>query len=178
MNPFTPNWNLNHFSKLPYTIGTAKQSRFIFSMRELLELQSGQVAFLSGLMSGFSLSVAVHVLRFGRHYPMAKVLFLLFLVSSLLFLVALYVDVRLSIELFGIDSLPPALVSDVAVLRNIGTSCATVALVMFVVAASLLGWLENTVTGILSMIIGLFVMTTLWFVWTNINTLSVMVQKL
>jgi len=147
-------------------------------MRELLELQSGQVAFLSGLMSGFSLSVAVHVLYLGTRKPMAKFLFLFFLVSSMLFLVALYVDVRLSIELYGIDDLPPALISDIANIRRIGTSCATVALVVFVIGAGLLGWLATPMVGMISMCIGLVVMYSLWFVWTNINTLSALIENI
>ncbi len=141
-------------------------------MRELLELQTGQVAFISGLMSGFSLSVAAHVLRFGLRSRIAQLVFLLFLISSLLFLVALYVDVRLSIELAGIDSLPPELLKQVSGVRNIGTSCATVALMIFIAATGLLGWLAKPITGIMSSLIAACVFYTFWFVWQNINSLS------
>ena len=147
-------------------------------MRELLELQTGQVAFISGLMSGFSLSVAAHVLRYGMRSSMAKLVFVLFLVSSLLFLVALYVDVRLSIELVGIEQLPQALINDVSFVRNIGTTCATVAFVIFVVATGLLGWLATPFTGILSTVIGVGILYTLWFVWDNINALSKLLENM
>ncbi|ASJ71399.1 hypothetical protein [Granulosicoccus antarcticus] len=46
-------------------------------MNELLELQTGQVAFITGLMSGFSLSIAAHVLRYGIRSRMAQLVFLL-----------------------------------------------------------------------------------------------------
>ena len=147
-------------------------------MRELLELQTGQVAFISGLMSGFSLSVAAHVLRYGMRSTMAKLVFLLFLISSLLFLIALYVDVRLSIELVGIAELPQALISDVTFVRNIGTSCATVAFVIFVVATGLLGWLATPFTGFLSTAVGLGILYTLWYIWNNINALSKLLENL
>ncbi len=147
-------------------------------MRELLELQTGQVAFISGLMSGFSLSVAAHVLRHGIRSRWAKVVFLLFLASSLQFLIALYVDVRLSIELAGIESLPEETLEKVAMIRNIGTGCATVALFMFVVATALLGWVATPFTGILSTLVGGAALYTLWFIWDNINSVSLMLQKL
>ena len=147
-------------------------------MRELLELQTGQVAFISGLMSGFSLSIAAHVLRYGVRSSVAKLVFLLFLLSSLLFLVALYVDVRLSIELAGIDSVPQALLNDISSVRNLGTSCATVALFMVIVATGLLGWLATPFTGFLSTVIGGGILYTLWYVWDNINALSLLLQKM
>ncbi len=147
-------------------------------MREILELQTGQVAFISGLMSGFSLSIAAHVLSKGLRGTMAKLVFLLFLVSSLLFLIALYVDVRLCIELVGFDDLPQALINDIAAVRTIGTSCATVAFTVFVIASGLLGWLGNRFTGIVSSGVGTCILITLWYVWNNINSLSVMLQKI
>lgn len=147
-------------------------------MRELLELQTGQVAFISGLMSGFSLSIAAHVLRYGVRSSVAKIVFLLFLLSSLLFLIALYVDVRLSIELAGIDSVPQNLLNDIASVRNLGTACATVALFMFIVATGLLGWLATPFTGTLSTVVGCGVLYTLWYVWDNINALSLLLQKM
>ncbi len=147
-------------------------------MRELLELQTGQVAFISGLMSGFSLSIAAHVLRYGIRNKAAQLVFLLYLISSLLFLVALYVDVRLSIELTGFDDLPDNVFRDVAMIRNLGTSCATVALFVFIVATGLLGWVATTVTGVITTIIGGFILYTFWFIWTNINAISALLQKL
>ena len=147
-------------------------------MRELLELQTGQVAFISGLMSGFSLSIAAHVLRYGIRSRMAQVVFLLFLLSSLLFLVALYTDVRLSIELAGVDTLPQSLQHKVAMVRGIGTACASFALFLFIVAIGLLGWLATSLVGVISTLIAAVTLSTLWFVWQNINVISSAVGKL
>lgn len=142
-------------------------------MRELLELQSGQVAFISGLMSGFSLSIAAHVLRYGVRSRVAQSVFLLFLLSSLLFLVALYADVRLSIELAGVDELAPAILQKVTAIRTLGTTCATVALFVFVVATGLMGWLGSPSTGVISTIIVALVLWAIWFIWHNAYLISV-----
>jgi hypothetical protein len=56
------------------------------SMNEILELQPGQVSFISGLM--------------------ATLCFVLFTVSSLLFLVGLYIDVALSLRIAGLEHFP------------------------------------------------------------------------
>jgi len=147
-------------------------------MRELLELQTGQVAFISGLMSGFSLSVAAHVLRYGVRSKMAQCVFLLFLISSLLFLVALYIDVRLSIELAGFDTLPNELIDQLVSIRNLGTSCASAALFIFVLGSGLLGWLATPTVGMISTLIVAGIVYTFWFVWTNINTLSLALETM
>lgn len=141
-------------------------------MRELLELQTGQVAFISGLMSGFSLSIAATVLRIDHRNRMAQIVFVLFLLSSLLFLVALYVDVRLSIELAGRDELPDTVLKKIYEVRTLGTSCATVALIIFVTATGMLGWVAAAVTGVMTTVIGAGILYCLWFVWTNINNIS------
>lgn len=146
-------------------------------MRELLELQTGQVAFISGLMSGFSLSIAAHVLRYGIRSRVAQAVFLMFLVSSLLFLVALYVEVRLSIALAGIDSVAEPILQQIALVRNLGTSCATVALMIFIAATGLLGWLVNLSTGVISTMMVAVVFGTFWFVWQNINTISTLLAS-
>ncbi len=147
-------------------------------MRELLELQTGQVAFISGLMSGFSLSIAAHVLRYGIRSRMAQMVFLLFLLSSLLFLVALYTDVRLSIELAGVDAMPESLLRKITAVRDIGTSCATLALFMFILATGLLGWLATSFVGVCSSVIAAVTLGTLWFIWQNINVISLTVENL
>ncbi len=147
-------------------------------MRELLELQTGQVAFISGLMSGFSLSIAAHVLRYGIRSRMAQMVFLLFLLSSLLFLVALYIDVRLSIELAGVDTLPQSLLDKITAIRNVGTGCATVALFMFILATGLLGWLATGLVGICSSVIAAVILGTLWVIWQDINLISIALEKL
>ncbi|MFK7855937.1 MAG: hypothetical protein AB8B79_17605 [Granulosicoccus sp.] len=147
-------------------------------MRELLELQSGQVAFISGLMSGFSLSIAAHVLRYGLRSRVAQIVFLLFLMSSLMFLLALYVDVRLSIELAGLDTLPENLLNSVTSVRNVGTSSATFALCVFIVATGLLGWVATPATGVVSTMLALIIFYLLWYVWDGINAISLLIGKL
>ena len=137
-------------------------------MRELIELQTGQVAFISGLMSGFSLSVAAHVLRYGIRSRVAQAVFLMLLLSSLLFLLALYVDVRLGIELAGVESIGEEAARRVAEVRAIGTAGATVALFLFIVAIGLLGWLATPLTGVIGSALAAGVLATLWFVWTRI----------
>jgi len=141
-------------------------------MRELLELQTGQVAFISGLMSGFALSIAAQILRYGIKNRRAQAIFVMFIACSFLFLIALYVDVRLSIELAGFEMLPQSTIEYVSDIRSLGTSCATVALVLFVIAIGSLGWLGSRSTGIITSFITLATMTCLWFVWSNINILS------
>lgn len=147
-------------------------------MRELLELQSGQVAFISGLMAGFSLSIAAQLLRYGISSRIARLVLLLFLVSSLMFLLALYVDVRLSIELAGLDSLPETLINSVSSIRNIGTASATCALIVFILATGLLGWVATPITGVISTLLASCIFYVFWFVWNNINALSVLIEKL
>ena len=113
-------------------------------------------------MSGFSLSIAAHVLRYGIRSRTAQLVFLLFLLSSLLFLLALYVDVRLSIELAGVDSLPEKLLNSVTKARNVGTTSATFALIIFIIATGLLGWLATPLTGFISTLLAAGVFYRIW----------------
>ena len=145
-------------------------------MRELIELQTGQVAFISGLMSGFSLSVAAHVLRYGIRSRVAQAVFLMLLLSSLLFLLALYTDVRLGIELAGIESLPESVSTEIGAIRSIGTTGATVALFLFVVAIGLLGWLATPLTGTLSTVLAGCVLYALWTVWSRIGAVTTLIE--
>jgi len=146
-------------------------------MRELLELQTGQVAFISGLMSGFALSIAAQILRYGIRSLRSQAVFLMFIICSFLFLIALYVDVRLSIELAGATSVPEQALQQITAVRNLGTACATVALVLFVVAIGSLGWLASRSTGIITTLITAAALACLWFVWSNINTVSVLLTN-
>jgi len=141
-------------------------------MRELIELQTGQVAFISGLMSGFSLSVAAHVLRYGIRSRVAQAVFLMLLLASLLFLVALYVDTRLYIELAGLDVLSNELAERVAVVRLVGTTSASFALFLFVVAVGLLGWLATPLTGVMSSLMAGGILYALWFVLTRVAAIG------
>lgn len=141
-------------------------------MRELLELQAGQVAFISGLMSGFSISIAVQILRYGIRSWVAQGVFLMFLLCSLLFLLALYVDVRLSIELAGLESVSAQVLEQIGAVRFLGTSCATIALVLFIVATGCLGWMAKPLVGVMTTSITAIMFFFFWIVWTKINTIS------
>ena len=141
-------------------------------MRELLELQTGQVAFISGLMSGFSLSIATQLLRYGLSRRSTQVVFLLFLLCSLLFLLALYVDVRLSIELAGLTDVPHDTLSHIAEVRLIGTGCATSALVIFIIATGSLGWVGSPFAGAMTTLITVIAFWGFWVVWSKINIIS------
>lgn len=141
-------------------------------MRELIELQTGQVAFLSGLFAGFAMTSALHILRHGLNKPVAQFAFAISVLSSLLFVVALYVDVRLTIELAGQSELPDAMVDTVARIRAIGTTSATIALFLFVVSLGLLGWLSSRLAGIVSSGLTAIVACVLAYVWTQLNTLT------
>lgn len=145
-------------------------------MRDLIELQSGQVAFISGLMSGFSLSVAAHVLRYGLRSLAAQLAFVGLLSASLLFLVALYVDVRLSIELAGLEAVSPAVAEQLVAVRSIGTTSATVALFLFVCSTGLLGWLATTGTGIMSMLLAGATLGALWYLFGEINHIGALLE--
>ncbi|MFK7995611.1 MAG: hypothetical protein AB8B87_15855 [Granulosicoccus sp.] len=146
-------------------------------MRELIELQTGQVAFISGLMSGFSISIAVQLLRYGIRNRQSQVVFLMFLMCSLLFLLALFVDVRLSIELAGYDTVSAQVLQQVSIVRNLGTGCATVALILFILAIGALGWLVSRVTGAITTVISIAVFSLFFMVWTKINTISVLLPN-
>ncbi len=141
-------------------------------MRELIELQTGQVAFISGLMSGFSLSIAAQILRYGIENRRAQAVFIMFTVCSLLFLLALYVDVRLSIEVAGLESVSAEALQQIMFVRNIGTSCATVAVCVFVLAIGSLGWLVSPTTGGLTTALTGLSLFGFWVVWSRINVIS------
>ena len=147
-------------------------------MRELIELQTGQVAFISGLMSGFSLSVAAHILRYGIRSRVAQAVFIGLLLSSLLFLLALYIDVRLGIALAGIETLDAEIMGRVAAIRLIGTSGATVALFMFVISIGLLGWLATPATGVMSTVLAGGVLYGVWHAWREIGRIDALLGAL
>jgi len=142
-------------------------------MNELLKLQTGQVAFLSGIMAGFAMTAALNIMRYGMHSKMAKLVFWVSTLSSLLFVVALYIDVRLTLELAGRQSIPMPIQDRISTLRAIGTSSATGALVLFVVAIALLGWLTpGRITGFVTTLMGVFILLLLLFTWFQIGGIS------
>lgn len=142
-------------------------------MRELLELQSGQVAFLSGILAGFALTAALDIMRYGSKSRMSQLVFIIATLSSLLFIVALYIDVRLTLELAGRTDISAPLQKRIADIRVIGTSSATVALLLFVIATAMIGWLTpRRSTGIITTILGLFITSLLVYAWIQIGGIS------
>lgn len=147
-------------------------------MNELLELNTRQVPFISGLLAGFSLTVAVHILRYCMDRRVAQLVFLMLTLSSLLFLLALYVDVRLSIAFAGMEDLAGKQQADdilrrLAEIRRIGTSSATVALFVFVAAIGLVGWLATPLVGIMSSALAGAVLLAVWSVYQDVGDLIV-----
>ena len=140
-------------------------------MNEILELQTGQVAFISSLMVGFSLTIAVQIIRMRMPSKLSTCCFLLFTLSALLFLVALYIDVALSLKTSGvltsdsngtaINSISQDALDKITFLRNIGTSAATAAFFLFVISISLISWIESKVSGIVISILGIVIIGTL-----------------
>ena len=131
-------------------------------MNEILELQSGQVSFISGLMAGFSLSVAVQVFRSKSTGVLANICFILFTVTSLLFLIGLYIDVALNLRLAGIEQFTPELLEQISKIRTLGTSAATIALFVFIVSIGLIGWLQSKLAGIVTAIAACITFIVIW----------------
>lgn len=131
-------------------------------MNEILELQTGQVSFISGLMAGFSLSVAVQIIRSRDKSILAITSFLLFTLTSLLFLIALYIDVASSLRIAGVSEISPALLERITYVRVIGTSAATSALFLFVISIGVIGWMQSRLSGIVTSIIALIAVLIVW----------------
>ena len=131
-------------------------------MNEILELQSGQVSFISGLMAGFSLSVAVQVFRSKSTGALANVCFILFTVTSLLFIIGLYIDVALNLRLSGIEQFTPELLEQISIIRTLGTSASTIALFVFIVSIGLIGWLQSKLAGIVTTIFASGTFIAIW----------------
>lgn len=142
-------------------------------MRDLIELQTGQVAFLSGLLAGFAMTAALHILRHGMRSGVAQLAFAISVLSSLLFVVALYVDVRLAIELAGKTDITDATFEHVSHIRFIGTTSATLALCLFVLSLGLLGWLSSRFAGLVTSGLTLVVAGVLIYVWFALDALAV-----
>jgi len=142
-------------------------------MNEILELQTGQVSFISGLMAGFSLSVAVQVFRSRTTGAMATICFVLFTASSLLFLVGLYIDVALSLRIAGLEQFPAELLSQISAIRAIGTSAATTALFMFIISIGLIGWLHSKLAGIITCLVAVITFIVIWVARSMIFSMGI-----
>ncbi|SFG48719.1 hypothetical protein [Neptunomonas qingdaonensis] len=128
---------------------------------EILELRSGQVAYISSLMAGFSLSIAVQIIRGKDQRLVATANYLLFIVTTLLFLIALYVDVSISLRLVGIEDFCDDALIQIENIRNLSTSAATSAFLLFVLSIGVLGWLKSNRTGIISTLMVLLTLATI-----------------
>ena len=141
-------------------------------MQDLLELGTGQVAFFTGLLAGFSLTAAVHILRHGLTGFFAQLTFYLFVLTTLLLFVALYTDVRLTIELAGLKSVSPEAEALVKKIRIIGTNCATAGFFCFVVSIGLMGWVARPIMGILTTLTALAALAALYHIWNSVFALQ------
>ena len=141
-------------------------------MRELIELQSGQVAFLSGLLAGFSLTVAANVLQLDMSRKVPRLCLLLLMLSTLLFLVSLYVDVRLTIELAAMPDIGATTLESIQRVRSIGTTSATSAIVVFITAIGALGWVAGRSTGIISTLLASATLAVLLFIWLEMASIQ------
>lgn len=141
-------------------------------MRELIELQTGQVSFLSGLLSGFAMTAALHILRHGMRDKVTHVVFYISVLSSLLFLVALYVDVRLTLEIAGKTDLQPSVMERIAMIRFIGTTSATIALCLFVLSLGMLGWLSSRIAGLITSGMTIIIAGVLIFLWLQLGAVN------
>jgi len=124
-------------------------------MNEILELQSGQVAFISSLMAGFSFSIAIQIIRISRQHKFSPVCFSFFTLAGFAFLIALYTDVSLNLHVLGTQSFSADLLDEIRHIRNIGTAFATSALFLFTLSVGLVGWLISRFTGIISSLLAL-----------------------
>ena len=130
-------------------------------INEILELRSGQVAYISSLMAGFSLSIAVQIIRGKDQRLVATVNYLLFIVTTLLFLIALYVDVSISLRLVGMEHFSDDALVQIGKIRNFSTSAATSAFLLFVLSIGVLGWLKSNKTGIISTVMVAITLSTI-----------------
>ncbi|MGY8872573.1 MAG: hypothetical protein ACKVJE_19240 [Pseudomonadales bacterium] len=130
-------------------------------INEILELRSGQVAYISSLMAGFSLSIAVQIIRGKDQRLVATANYLLFIVTTLLFLIALYVDVSISLRLVGMENFSDEALVQIGKIRNFSTSAATSAFLLFVLSIGVLGWLKSNRTGIISTVMVVITLSTI-----------------
>lgn len=145
-------------------------------MNEILELQTNQVSFISGLMAGFSLSIAAQILRHRRKDIYTTITLLMFTLTSLLFVVALYIDVRLSIEVATVNTFTTPILNKISYVRAIGTTSASIALFLFIIAIGMLTWLQGKLAGILGSLLAFITATVIILAKYKIDTISLLLQ--
>ena len=143
-------------------------------MNEIMELQTNQVSFISGLMAGFSLTIAANIISYKNISILRSITLLLFILTSLLFVIALYIDVRLSIEVASISQFSPAVLDAIGKTRMVGTASASIALFMFVVAIATLAWLQNRWAGLLGRIFAIAALFILVIAKRNIDAIALL----
>lgn len=141
-------------------------------MNDILELQTGQVSFISGLMAGFSISVAVQILKLRLNNPLVSITFILFTLVSLLFLVALYIDVRLLIETSKITDYSEPVLNQIKQVRAVGTFCASSAIFLFVIAIGLLTWIQSSLTGLIGTVLVALMLGLLFYAKNTIDAIG------
>jgi len=141
-------------------------------MNEVLELQSGQVAFISSLMAGFSFSIAIQIIRVGRQHKLSPLCFIFFCLAGFAFLMALYTDVALSLRIVAIQDFSAPLLSKISHIRDIGTAAATSAFFLFTLSVGLVGWLMSRLTGIISSLLAFLTVVALLYTRYSIIHLS------
>ena len=124
-------------------------------MNEILELQSGQVAFISSLMAGFSFSIAIQIIKARLESHLASVCFISYILSGVAVLIALYIDVAVSLQVVAVKEFSDVLLNDISHIRNIGTSAATSAFFLFTLSIGIVGWLLSKIAGIASSLLAL-----------------------
>jgi len=88
----------------------------------------------------------------------------------------LYIDVRLTIELAGHDNLSAAITKHIANVRVIGTTSATIALLMFVISVGTLGWMLSRTIGLLTTLLTAAVLIVLCYSWVQMNAIGPMLN--
>lgn len=147
------------------------------TMNEILELQTNQVSFISGLMAGFSLTIAAQILRSNNKGIFGSITFLMFTLSSLLFVVALYIDVRLSIEVAAISEFSTNLLDKISNVRRIGTTSASAALFLFITSIAMLTWLKDKTAGIIGTIMTLVCLLMIIIAKYKMDSISLLLQS-
>ena len=143
-------------------------------MNEILELQTNQVSFISGLMAGFSLSIAAQILRSNNKGIFCSITFLMFTLSSLLFVVALYIEVRLSIEVAAISHFSTQTLEQISSVRRIGTTSASAALFLFIASIGMLTWLKDKTAGVIGSLLTLTCLIVIIFAKYKMDAISLL----
>jgi len=146
-------------------------------MNEILELQTNQVSFISGLMAGFSLSIAAQILRNHRKSIYTTITLLMFTLTSLLFVVALYIDVRLSIEVATITTFSAPVLEQISQVRAIGTTSASIALFLFIIAIGMLTWLQGKIAGICGTLLAFITLLLVFIAKYKIDAITLLLHQ-